>query len=68
MNSLAYNSDLTAALLSIAVVIAILSFIAVAFFAWKGRPVKKDEYQRIKVHDRLAALAGAKPEPSRKVF
>ena len=63
MNSLSYNSDLTAALFSIAVVMAVLSFIAVAFFAWTGRPAKKDEYQRIKVHDRLAALASAKPEP-----
>jgi hypothetical protein len=63
MNSLSYNPDLTAAMFSIAMVVAVLSFTAVAFFVWKGRPVKKDEYQRIKVHDRLAALASAKPEP-----
>jgi hypothetical protein len=65
MNSLSYNPDLTAALFSVAMVVAVLSFTAVAFFVWRGRPVKKDEYQRIKVHDRLTALANAKPQ-SRK--
>jgi hypothetical protein len=67
MNSLSFTSDLTAAFFSIAVVVAVLSFTAVSFFAWRGRPVKKDEYQRIKVHDRLTALANAKPEVRKSV-
>jgi len=64
MNSLAYNSDLTAALFSIAVVVAILSLTGIALFVWKSRPVQKDEYQRIKIHDRLAELTT--PEPPRR--
>ncbi len=65
MDSLSYNSDLTAALFSIAVLVAVLSFAAVALFVWKRRPIKKDEYQRAKIHDRLAELANATPVPKK---
>ena len=64
MNSLAYNTDLTAVLFTIALVVAVLSFTGIAFFIWRSRPVQKDEYQRVKIHNRLAELTH--PEPVRR--
>jgi hypothetical protein len=58
------TSDLWLALLYIAVMASTLSLTAGAMFAWRRRPVKKDELQRYKLNERLMQLSsGGNPEP-----
>lgn len=52
------TSDLWIALLYLAVMAATLSLTAGAMFAWRRRPVKKDELQRFKLNERLIQLSG----------
>lgn len=52
------TSDLWLALLYIAVMAATLSLTAGAMFAWRRRPVKKDELQRYKLNERLMQISG----------
>ncbi len=58
------SSDLWLVLLYVAVMAATLSLTAGAMFAWRRRPVKKDELQRYKLNERLMQIsAGGNPQP-----
>ena len=58
------TSDLWLVLLYVAVMAATLSLTAGAMFAWRRRPVKKDELQRYKLNERLMQIsAGGNPQP-----
>ena len=60
------NSHLWMALLYVAVMAAAMSLTAGAMFAWQRRPIKKDELQRYKLHERLAQMSGpAQVEPKK---
>ncbi len=56
------------ALLYLTVMAAALSLTAGAMLAWRRRPIKKDELQRYKLHERLAQMSvAAQPEPKKLV-
>jgi hypothetical protein len=58
------TSDLWLASLYIAVMAATLSLTAGAMFAWRRRPVKKDDLQRYKLNERLMQISsGGNPAP-----
>lgn len=59
---LVHTSDLWLVLLYIAVMAATLALTAGAMFAWRRRPVKKDELQRYKLNERLMQISSVNPE------
>jgi hypothetical protein len=65
---LVHTSDLWLALLYIAVMAATLSLTAGAMFAWRRRPVKKDELQRYKLNERLMQISGGVNPELKKVL
>lgn len=65
---LVHTSDLWIALLYIAVMAATLSLTASAMFAWRRRPVKKDELQRYKLNERLMQISGGVDSELKKVL
>lgn len=63
-----HPSDLWLALLYVAVMAATLSLTAGAMFAWRRKPVKKDELQRYKLNERLMQISsGVAPEPKKVI-
>jgi len=52
-----HTTDLWMALLYLAVMAASVSLTAGAMYAWRQRPVKKDDLQRFKLNERLMQMS-----------
>ena len=61
MDSVVNPTNLWVALLYLAIAVAGLSLTAGALIAWRRRPIKKDQLQQYKLHERLSQLASAVP-------
>lgn len=59
-------SNIWIVLLYVTVMIASVTIIAVAMFAWNERPTKKDELQRYKVDQRLSQIMHEPTAPPKK--
>jgi len=62
------NGEIWVVLLGIGITLVLSTAVAGAFIAWRDRPMKRDEIQENKLHQRLMEITNSSAAPQRKSF